>query len=124
MSKTISSSTVKRGRGYEGLDAFEVVNPDGDKMPPGRTIMVCPEHEEAPAWRAILAGCNLDGTAYVVPLDGHFGNLEVRRLLNTRGLCLSRDEPSPRDECDWVAAKRLALSTAMAFGLLGCTWTV
>ncbi len=122
MSKIISTSSVTRGPGYEGLDAFKVLNPDEDRMPPGRTIMVCPAHEEAPGWRAILAGVTPEGSAIVVPLDGHFGKLEVRRLLGTSGLCLSVDEPSTRDECDWTAAKRLALSTAMAFALTGATW--
>lgn len=122
MSKTIGTSTVTRGPGYEGLDAFKVLNPDDDKMAPGRTVMVCPEHEEAPGWRAILAGVTPEGSAIVVPLQGHFGHLEIRRLASTNSLCLSRDEPSPRDECDWTAAKRGALSTALAFRLLGTTW--
>lgn len=129
MSKTIGTSTVKRGRGYQGLDAYKVHNPDGDNMPPGRTIVVFPEHEEAPIWRAILAGVQSDGSAYVVPLVGHFGELQVRKLTNAKNLGLARDEPyagnaySRGDECDWAAAKLIALSVAHAFSLTGVTWT-
>ena len=120
-------STVQRGRGYHGLAAWDVVNPDGDRFHPGRTVMVIPAHEEAPGWRAILAGYDEGGSAYVVPLCGHFGELSLRKLggVGSPGLCLSLDEPfqgtrwATGDEADWNAAKVLALSTAYAFGLVG-----
>jgi hypothetical protein len=119
----MQNATVERGRGYQGLDAWKVENPDGQRFIPGRTVLVCPAHEEAPAWRAILAGVDGDGAAYVVPLHGHFGELCVRKLLSAQGLCLSHDGPSQGtwspDECDWTEAKCLALSVAHAFTLAG-----
>jgi hypothetical protein len=117
----MTNATVKRGRGYEGLDAWKVENPDGQRFIPGRTIMVLPAHEEAPAWRAILAGFDTNGYAYVVPLAGHFGELRVRKCIGAMsgGFGLSTDEPSRGDECDWAEAKCLALSVAHAFNLTG-----
>lgn len=115
------NATVERGRGYQGLDAWAVENPDGQRFIPGRTIMVYPAHEEAPGWRAILAGYDASGNVYVVPLDGHFGELRMRKMFanSSGGYGLSQDAPVNSDECDWTAAKALALSTAHAFNLTG-----
>lgn len=119
------NAIVRTGRGYEGLAAWKVENPSDQRFIPGRTIMVIPAHEETPGWRAILAGVDANGDSYVVPLQGHFGELRVRKVLGSLGYCLSADEPfegsnwSRGDECDWTAAKCLALSTAHAFGLTG-----
>lgn len=118
---------VIRGSGYQGLAAWRVVgHGPAERFVPGRTILICPAHEEAPGWRAILAGLDAEGAAYVVPLEGHFGELCVHKLPGgLQGVCLSKDEPvgpsswSTGDECDWTEAKALALSVAHAFGLTG-----
>lgn len=118
------SATVKHGRGYQGLDGFTVENPDAQRFIPGHTVGIAPAHEEAPAWRAILAGYDAEGSAYVVPLQGHFGELRVRKVRASGiSMFLAKDAPhhggANADECDWIAAKVLALSAAMAFGLEG-----
>lgn len=125
----MNNATVQHGRGYQGFTAWKVENPSEQRFVPGRTIMVVPAHEEAPGWRAILAGFDAEGNAYVVPLTGHFGELRVRKVVTTKPGCgylsLSKDEPfqgtnwSRGDECDWAQAKCLALSVANAFGLTG-----
>jgi hypothetical protein len=118
------NAIVNRGPGYQRLAAWKVENPSDQRFIPGRTVMVLPAGEEAPGWRAILAGT--DGTdTYVVPLAGHFGELRLRKVRGTGRFCLSLDEPfaggryAEGDECDWLAAKCLALSTAYAFTLTG-----
>lgn len=115
---------VKRGRGYQGLDAWTVENPADQRFIPGRTVGISPPHEEAPSWRAILAGFMSNGDAIVVPLTGHFGELRARRILASKGhdsasMWLPLDAPSSRDECDWTEAKCLALSIAHALDLTG-----
>jgi hypothetical protein len=117
------SATVKRGRKYQGEEAFEVVNPDGHRFVPGQAVLLIPPHEEAPAWRAILAGYQADGRPVIVPLQGHFGDLIVKTVNAGGGLSLSSNGPkaptaySGGDEVNWNQARTLALSTAFAFGL-------
>jgi hypothetical protein len=123
--QTATNATVQRGRGYEKLDAWKVNNPDGQRFIPGRTVMVIPGHEEAGSWRAILAGFDAGDNAYVVPLQGHFGEFRLRKVMSFPGLCLALDEPflgsryANGDECNWFDAKCLALSAAHAFDLTG-----
>ena len=118
----MTNATVKRGRGYEGLSGFEVVNPDGQKYHPGKAVMIIPAHEEAPGWRAILAGFDSQDRAILVPLEGHFGELRVttNNAQPGRGMMHgAADQQHRRDEVDFDAACTLALSTALTFGLEG-----
>lgn len=116
---------VKRGRGYGGLAAFEVINPDAQQYYPGRTVLILPPHEEAAAWRAILAGFDTEDRAILVPLEGHFGDLIIKTTDSKPGSGMAHmgggrfDGASERDECDFDKARALALSTALTFGLEG-----
>jgi hypothetical protein len=118
------NARVIRGGAYQGLGAYRVENPSDHRFIPGRTVGIAPAHEEAPGWRAILAGYDGEGNSYVVPLTGHFGELRVRKCRTGLHLYLAPDGPrtdsaawAGADECDWLEAKCLALSVALAFGL-------
>lgn len=100
-----------------------------DRFIPGNAVGISPPHEEAGSWRAILAGFDSNGDAYVVPLTGHFGKLVLRKVerrgANGPGLFLSRNEPvtdsmyGHNDDTDFVAARTLAMSAAVALDLTG-----
>ena len=87
----------------------------------GEPIGIAPAHEEAGAWRAIVAGWEDRQHLIVVPLTGHFGALNPRRIDLTQGAngpsIFASLLPRTVEPSHYEAARSLAFRLADLFNL-------